>query len=75
MLVLAPVQPVAGLECRLLPTMRGHLSKNDLFKGRHVNKRSSFCACAGICDTSSYRDLAEMIAERGLSISYTISLR
>ena len=39
-----------------------------LFRGRHFE---DVCVCGGICGTRfSYRDLEEMMAERGLSVDH-----
>lgn len=52
--------------------MRSHPSKNDLFKGRHFEQEIIIlCVRWYLRYKLSYRDLVEMIAERGLSISHT----
>src|SRR5437870_3102204 len=45
----------------------------ELFKGRHFDRESSFCACAGIFVSSG--TLVEMMAERGLSMAHTTIMR
>lgn len=56
--------------------MRSYPSKSDLFKGRHFEQEIIFlCVRSYLRYKLSYRDLVEMIAERGLSISHTTILR
>ena len=41
-----------------------------------LTERSSSCACDGICVSSSaYRDLVEMMADRGSSLAHTTIMR
>lgn len=56
--------------------MHSHPSKSDLFKGRHFEQEIIIlCVRWYLRYKLSYRDLVEMIAERGLSISHTTILR
>ena len=56
--------------------MRSHPSKSDLFKGRHFEQEIIIlCVRWYLRYKLSYRDLVEMIAERGLSVSHTTILR
>lgn len=56
--------------------MRNRPSKNDLFKGRHF-EQEIIILCVRLClrYKLSYRDLVEMMAERGLSVAHTTILR
>ena len=52
------------------------MSNQHLFKWHHSKPRPFSCACAGICGTrASYRDLEEMLAERGLAVDHTAIYR
>src|ERR1700712_446653 len=56
--------------------MRNRPSKNDLFKGRHFEQEIIvLCVRWYLRYRLSYRDLVEMMAERGLSIAHTTVLR
>ena len=56
--------------------MHSHPSKSDLSKGRHFEQKIIILCVRGYLRYKlSYRDLTEMIAERGLSISHTTILR
>ncbi|WP_020653145.1 IS6 family transposase [Massilia niastensis] len=56
--------------------MRNHPSKTDLFKGRHVEQEIIILSVRWYLRYKlSYRDLVEMMAERGLSIAHTTILR
>ena len=56
--------------------MRSHPSKSDLFKGRHFEQEIIIlCVRWYLRYKLSYRDLVEMMAERGWSISHTTILR
>jgi transposase-like protein len=56
--------------------MRSHPSKSDLFKGRHFEQEIIIlCVRWYLRYKLSYRDLVEMMAKRGLSISHTTILR
>lgn len=56
--------------------MRSHPSKSDLFKGRHFEQEIIvLCVRWYLRYKLSYLDLAEMMAERGLSVSHTTILR
>jgi len=56
--------------------MCSYLSKSDLFKGRHFEQEIIvLCVRWYLRYKLSYRDMAEMMAERGLSISHTTILR
>jgi len=56
--------------------MHSHRGKSDLFKGRHFEQEIIIlCVRWYLRYKLSYRDLVEMIAERGLSISHTTILR
>lgn len=56
--------------------MRTHPSQSDLFKGRHFEQEAVIlCVRWYLRYKLSYRDLVEMMAERGLSISHTTILR
>ena len=52
--------------------MHSHPSKSDLFKGRHFKQEIIIlCMRWYLRYKLSYRELVEMLAERGLSISHT----
>lgn len=56
--------------------MRNRPSKNDLFKGRHFEQEIIvLCVRWYLRYKLSYRDLVEIMAERGLSIAHTTILR
>jgi len=56
--------------------MRSHTSKSDLFKGRHFEQEIIIlCVRWYLRYKLSYRDLVEMMAERGLPIAHTTILR
>lgn len=56
--------------------MRNHPSKSDLFKGRHFEQEIIvLCVRWYLRYKLSYRDLVEMMAERGLPIAHTTILR
>lgn len=56
--------------------MRNRPSKNDLFKGRHFEQEIIvLCVRWYLRYRLSYRDLVEMMAERGVSIAHTTILR
>jgi transposase-like protein len=56
--------------------MRNCPSKSDLFKGRHFEQEiTALCVRWYLRYKLSYRDLVEMMAERGLSIAHTTILR
>lgn len=56
--------------------MRSHPSKSDLFKGRHFEGEIIvFCLRSYLRYKLWYRDMAEMMAEQGPSISHTTILR
>ena len=47
-----------------------------MFRGRHFQEEIIFCACAGTCDIRlAYRDLEEMMAERGLTVDHSTIAR
>ena len=67
-----PVQMSGWLERQLLPRMRNCLSKNNLFNGRHFEQEMLIlCVRWYLRYKVSYRDLAGMMAERGLSVAHT----
>jgi hypothetical protein len=52
------------------------LSVDDLFKGRHFDREVIILCVRGYLRYKlSYRDLVEMMAERGLSLAHTIIMR
>ena len=56
--------------------MRSHASTSDLFKGRHFEQEIIIlCVRWYLRYKLSYRDLVEMMAERGLPIAHTTILR
>ena len=56
--------------------MRNHTSKGGLFKGRHFEQEIIvLCVRWYLRYKLSYRDLVEMMAERGLSVAHTTILR
>jgi transposase-like protein len=56
--------------------MRNRPSKSDLFKGRHFEQEIIIlCVRWYLRYKLSYRDLVEMMAERGLSVAHTTILR
>jgi transposase-like protein len=56
--------------------MRNRPSKNDLFKGRHFEQEIIvLCVRWYLRYKLSYRDLVEMMVERGLSVAHTTILR
>lgn len=56
--------------------MHSYLSKSDLFKGRHFEQEIIVLWVRWYLRYKlSYRDMAEMMADRGLSISHTTILR
>ncbi|MFC3461507.1 IS6 family transposase [Massilia haematophila] len=56
--------------------MRSHASTSDLFKGRHFEQEIIIlCVRWYLRYKLSYRDLIEMMAERGLPIAHTTILR
>jgi transposase-like protein len=56
--------------------MRNRSSKNRLFKGRHFEQEIIvLCVRWYLRYKLSYRDLVEMMAERGLSVAHTTILR
>jgi len=56
--------------------MRNRPSKNDLFKGRHFEQEIIIlCVRWYLRYKLSYRDLVEMMAERGLAVAHTTILR
>jgi len=56
--------------------MRNRPSKNDLFKGRHFEQEIIvLCVRWYLRYKLSYRDLVEMMSERGLSVAHTTILR
>ncbi|RYG55412.1 MAG: IS6 family transposase [Alphaproteobacteria bacterium] len=56
--------------------MRNSPSKSDLFKGRHFEQEIIIlCVRWYLRYKLSYRDLVEMMAERGLSVAHTTILR
>ena len=56
--------------------MRNRQSKSDLFKGRHFEQEIIvLCVRWYLRYELSYRDLVEMMAERGLSVAHSIILR
>jgi len=56
--------------------MRNRPSKTDLFKGRHFEQEIIIlCVRWYLRYKLSYRDLVEMMAERGLSVAHTTILR
>ena len=50
-------------------------SAQDLFKRRHLTKRSSFCVRWYLAFKLSSRDLVQMMAERGILLGHTTILR
>jgi transposase-like protein len=59
-----------------LPSMRNRPSKNNLFKGEHFEQEIIIlCVRWYLRYKLSYRDLVEMMAERGLSVAHTTILR
>lgn len=56
--------------------MRSRPDKTDLFKGRHFEQEIIvLCVRWYLRYKLPYRDLAEMMAERGLSVAHTTILR
>src|SRR3984957_4825884 len=56
--------------------MKGFLSLNELFKGRHFDREVVVqCVRRYLRFKLSYRDLVEMMAERGLSMAHTTIMR
>jgi transposase-like protein len=56
--------------------MKGFLSLNELFKGRHFDREVVVqCVRRYLRFKLSYRDLMEMMAERGLSMAHTTIMR
>ena len=56
--------------------MRSHTSTSDLFKGRRFEQEIIIlCVRWYLRYKLSYRDLVEMMAERGLPIAHTTILR
>lgn len=56
--------------------MRNRPNKSNLFKRRHVEQEIIvLCVCWYLRYKLSYRDLVEMMAERGLSVAHTTILR
>jgi hypothetical protein len=56
--------------------MRSHPSKSELFKARHFEQEIIvLCVRWYLRYKLSYRDLVEMMAERGLPIAHTTILR
>lgn len=56
--------------------MRNRQSKSDLFKGRHFEQEIIvLCVRWYLRYKLSYRDLVEMMAERGLSVAHSTILR
>ncbi len=56
--------------------MRNHPSNSNLFRGRHFEQEIIVLRVRWYLRYKlSYRDLVEMMAERGLSISHTTILR
>ena len=56
--------------------MRSHASTSDLFKGRHFEQEIIIlCVRWYLRYKLSYRDLVEMMAERGVPIAHTTILR
>lgn len=56
--------------------MRSHMSKSDLFKSWHFEQQIIIlCVRWYLRYKLSYRDLVEMVAERGLPIAHTTILR
>jgi transposase-like protein len=56
--------------------MRNRQSKSDLFKGRHFEQEIIvLCVRCYLRYKLSYRDLVEMMAERGLTAAHSTILR
>ena len=56
--------------------MAGFLSLDELFKGRHFDREVVvLCVRWYLRFKLSYRDLVEMMAERGLSLAHTTIMR
>ena len=56
--------------------MHSYTSKSDLFNGRRFEQESIIlCVRWYLGDKHSYRDLVEIMAERGLSVSNTTIVR
>jgi transposase-like protein len=73
---LALVQICSSARMTTLPRMRNRPSKIDLFKARHFEQEIIIlCVRWYLRYKLSYRDLVEMMAERGLSVAHTTILR
>jgi len=69
------VQTCSSLERQPLFGMRSYPNKSDLSKGRHFEEEIIIlCVRWYLRYTLSYRDLVEMMAERGLPIAHTTIL-
>ena len=52
------------------------IARDPIFLRASSTPRSSYCACGGTSPIKlSYRDLVEMMAERGLNLAHTTVLR
>src|SRR5450759_3265123 len=69
-------KPDIFAETRLLRKRTGMLSIADLFKGRHFDREIIIlCVRWYLRFKLSFRDLVEMMAERGISLSHTTIMR
>jgi hypothetical protein len=68
--------PIWGAPITVGNTMAGFLGLDELFEGRHFNREVIvLCVRWYLRFRLSYRDLVEMMAERGLSMAHTTIMR